>query len=191
MCSSCVSRVTAESRKTSALRPHLISGFVQCLLFLFQYSNQIAVPTHPLTQAWPGLWQGPVNGQRPPPTTCLHLATLSPSYLSFQGFIRFQKTNNSHSKAKGNKTMGYLNVRLIAIVLYIYISLTIWKENSSSFAGVHIKHSKIKKLRNTERLLSVHLFQLFLNGIWFSAVFMKCSPFLIVEIEFMYIFIFF
>lgn len=93
----------------------------------------------------------------------------------------------------------YLDVKVNCKFAIIFHSPWIWDiEIASGFmTGTHTgtKHSKNKDWKTTKKwlqwLVSVRLFQIMLIDLLFRAVVMKCSPFLIVEIEFMYIFIFF
>lgn len=92
----------------------------------------------------------------------------------------------------------YLDVKVnckFAIIFHTPQNLRHSEIASGFLTGSHTgtKHSKIKteKEKKLTAVTRVRLFQIMLIDLLFRAVVMKCSPFLIVEIEFMYIFIFF
>lgn len=94
----------------------------------------------------------------------------------------------------------YLDVKVnckFAIIFHTPQNLRHLEMASGFITGTHTgtKHSKNKDWKRKKNwlqwLVSVRLFQIMLIDLLFRAVVMKCSPFLIVEIEFMYIFIFF
>lgn len=90
----------------------------------------------------------------------------------------------------------YLDVTVnckFAIIFHTPLNLRHLEIAGGFISGTHTgtKHSKNKDWKKLTAVTRVRLLQIMLIDLLFRAVVMKCSPFLIVEIEFMYIFIFF